>query len=269
MKPVQIDLFHVQKAYESAGKPMTNDELYDSVAQLAGIPRAALDERSEVGSAKTPRSKLKRKIRWIQQTLKSLNLLEKVEGERGVWKLAQENKHGLHEALGETRLVGYSTNLGFAVWADSKKLYADLGEQIHLCVTSPPYPLRMPRSYGNVDEAQWVDFICGVLEPIVENLAPGGSLVLNVGQDIFERGRPSRSMHVERMVLALHDRLGLSLMDRWPWINLSKPPGPTYWACVQRKQLCSGWEPIFWFTNDPEKFAQTIDVYCSRIAIVI
>ncbi|MNY12807.1 Modification methylase PvuII [compost metagenome] len=53
------------------------------------------------------------------------------------------------------------------------------------------------------------------------------------------------------MVLALHDRLSLHLMDRWPWINLSKPPGPTFWSCVNRVQLCAGWEPIYWFTNDP------------------
>lgn len=71
--------------------------------------------------------------------------------------------------------------------------------------------------------------------------------------NIFEAKRPSRSLYVERMVIALHDRLGLSLMDRWPWINLSKPPSPTHWACVNRYQLCSGWEPVFWFSNDPER----------------
>jgi site-specific DNA-methyltransferase (cytosine-N4-specific) len=104
-----------------------------------------------------------------------------------------------------------------------------------------------------VAESQWVDFITEALEPIVKNLVPGGSVVLNISNDIFEPKRPSRSLYVERMVIALHDRLGLSLMDRWPWVNLSKPPSPTHWACVNRQQLCSGWEPVFWFTNDPER----------------
>jgi len=51
----------------------------------------------------------------------------------------------------------------------------------------------------------------------------------------------------------MHDRLGLALMDRMPWVNFSKPPGPTYWACVNRVQLTTAYEPVFWFTNDPER----------------
>lgn len=249
----QLELFHVQEAYSRAEKPLSNEELYESVADIARIPRSELNEQSEIGKAGTKRSKLKRKIRWYQQTLKALNLLERVEGERGVWQLTQANKKGLHEALGGVRLLAYSTNLGLAVWSSNKTLFADLDEPIHLCVTSPPYPLRIQRGYGNVAESQWVDFITEALEPIVKNLVPGGSVVLNISNDIFEPKRPSRSLYVERMVIALHDRLGLSLMDRWPWVNLSKPPSPTHWACVNRQQLCSGWEPVFWFTNDPER----------------
>ncbi|WHR54465.1 MULTISPECIES: DNA-methyltransferase [Vibrio] len=167
--------------------------------------------------------------------------------------MANKNKKGLHEAMGEVKLVAYSTNLGIAIWGNSKKVFTELGEPIHLCVTSPPYPLKIERGYGNVSEQAWVDFITESLEPIVENLVPGGSVVLNVSNDIFESKRPSRSTYLERMVLALNDRLGLSLMDRWPWINTSKPPAPTQWACVNRMQLCSAWEPVYWFTNDPDR----------------
>ncbi len=249
----QLELFHVQEAYAKADKPLSNEELYDSVAELAGIPKSALNEQSEIGKAKVKRSKLKRQIRWYQQTLKSMNLLQKVDGERGVWELSSKTKKGLHEALGGVRLVAYSTNLGLAVWSNNKSFFSDLDEPVHLCVTSPPFPLRIQRGYGNVDEAKWVDFITQALEPIVKNPVPGGSVVLNVSNDIFEAKSPSRSLYVERMVLALHDRLGLSLMDRWPWINLSKPPSPTHWACVNRYQLCAGWEPVYWFTNDPDR----------------
>ncbi|RAI99301.1 site-specific DNA-methyltransferase (cytosine-N4-specific) [Aeromonas salmonicida] len=247
----QLDLFHVQEAYAKADRPLSNTELYDSVAELAGIPRGALEEKSEIGEGKAKHSKLKRQIRWYQQTLKAMNLLQRVEGERGIWALANKAKKGLHEVLGGVRLVAYSTKLGLAVWSDNRSFFTDFNEPIHLCVTSPPYPLRVTRGYGNVQEMQWVDFITQTLEPIVKNLVPGGSVVLNVSNDIFESKLPSRSMYLERMVLALHDRLGLSLMDRWPWINTSKPPSPTQWACVNRVQLCSGWEPVYWFTNDP------------------
>ncbi|MEM0550399.1 MULTISPECIES: site-specific DNA-methyltransferase [Aeromonas] len=248
---VQLELFHVEQAYANAAGPLTNEKLYGAVADIAGIPKSMLDEKSEIGQAKALRSKLKRKIRWFQQTLKSMDMLKRVDGERGVWAIATKTDKGLHEARGNVRLMAYSTRLGLAIWTDSLRFFTDFDEPIHLCVTSPPYPLRVQRKYGNVDEAGWVDFITSALEPIVKNLVPGGSVVLNVSSDVFETKMPSRSLYLERMVIALNDRLGLSLMDRWPWINLSKPPSPTYWSCVNRVQLCAGWEPIYWFTNDP------------------
>lgn len=96
-----------------------------------------------------------------------------------------------------------------------------------------------------------MDFICRALEPICRNLARGGNVALNIGQDCFASGLPARSLHIERTVLALHDRLGLSLMDRLVWHNPARPPGPVQWASKSRQQLCVGWEPVLWFTNDP------------------
>lgn len=40
-------------------------------------------------------------------------------------------------------------------------------------------------------------------------------------------------------------------MDELIWNNPSKPPGPVQWASLQRVQLNTGWEPIYWLTNDP------------------
>lgn len=42
-------------------------------------------------------------------------------------------------------------------------------------------------------------------------------------------------------------------MDRVPWVNFSKPPGPTWWACRNRVQLSAAYEHQLWFTNDPLK----------------
>lgn len=248
----QLDLFDVLGAYRAAGDSISNEELYEQLTSQELLTRAELDAVSPIGESQELHSKSKRRIRWFQQTLKGMGLLERIDGERGVWRLSHKNKAGLHEALDGVHLVAYSTELGCAVWTNNQPLFKSLGEPIHLCVTSPPYPLRQQRGYGNVDERKWVDFIVESLEPVVKSLAPGGSVVLNVSNDIFEPKRPSRSLYVERMVLALHDELGLSLMDRWPWINLSKPPGPTYWASIERQQLNVGWEPVFWFTNNPE-----------------
>lgn len=251
----QLDLFtHIGAAYaEAPGGALENATLYRLVAERAGMDPTHMNARSPIGIAGSLRSPVKRKIRWYQQTLKQLGVIERIPGERGIWRLTESAGNDLHKAASGVKLVAFSTDLGVAIWGRCQEVFSGLGEPIALCVTSPPYPLRQARAYGNPDEARYVDFICHALEPVVRNLLPGGSIVLNISNDIFEPKSPARSLYVERLILALHDRLGLALMDRMPWVNFSKPPGPTYWACVNRVQLTTAYEPVFWFTNDPAR----------------
>lgn len=253
MNRFQLDLFaHVAAAYaEAPDNALDNGALYGKVADRAGIDLAAIDACVPIGAAGSLRSPAKRKIRWYQQTLKQLGVIERVEGARGIWRLTESAGKELHKTGDGVKLVAFSTNLGVAIWGNSRDVFGSISEPIALCVTSPPYPLHQARAYGNPDESHYVDFICSALEPIVGNLVPGGSIVLNISNDIFESKSPARSLYVERLILALHDRLSLSLMDRIPWVNFSKPPGPTHWACVKRVQLTTAYEPVFWFTNDP------------------
>ncbi|WP_285333964.1 hypothetical protein [Vibrio parahaemolyticus] len=80
----QLELFHVEEAYAQADGPMTNAELYAKVASIAGLSEAEINTKAEIGKAKAQHSPIKRKIRWFQQTLKSMNIIQKVDGERGV-----------------------------------------------------------------------------------------------------------------------------------------------------------------------------------------
>lgn len=77
-------------------------------------------------------------------------------------------------------------------------------------------------------------------------LAPGGSICLNLTNDSFVPGSPARSVAKERLVLAMVDRLGLKLMDTLIWHNASKPPGPIQYASKRRVQLNTSYEPIYY-----------------------
>ena len=251
---MQLDLFdHVASVYVHAGGDgaVDNAELYRHAARLASIPEDAMERRSPVGRAQQQHSLLKRKIRWHQQTLKKLGLLE--HAERGAWRLTEDGKQKLRRIEPSVALLGYSTNLGICIWGYAEKVFAQqLDRPITLCVTSPPYLLRKPRAYGNPQsEQEYVDFICRIIEPVVRNLVPGGSICLNLSNDVFEPGSPARSIYVERLLIAMHDRLGLKLMDRFVWENPCKPPGPIQWASLKRIHLNVGYEPIYWLTNDP------------------
>ena len=224
----------------------------------AGAPNSALyaaldcpTGRDAVGKAGEPHNLAHRKVRWYQQTLRALGLIERVPGQRGRWRLTPQSS--LTPQAPGVRLVAFSTDLGLALWSRSQDVFPHLDEPIHLVLTSPPYPLRQARSYGGPSESKFVDFICEALESLVRQLAPGGSIALNIANDLFLPGTPARSLYVERTVLALHDRLGLHLMDRLIWEAPNRLPGPTYWACRQRQQLLGTYEHVLWLTNDPRR----------------
>ncbi|MDN7631036.1 site-specific DNA-methyltransferase [Burkholderia cenocepacia] len=255
MSTYQLDLFaHVAGAYaDSANGELDNESLYASVAVRAGLDPRALEQRTPIGKTGQRHNVVKRAIRWHQQTLKEMGVLAKVAGRRGIWSLSEGAGKQLRNATRNVKLVAFSTDLGIAIFGSNTDVLPGLDEPITLVFTSPPYPLRKARAYGNpTGEQEYVDFICRSLDPLVRNLAPGASVCINLSNDLFEPGSPSRSLYCERLVLALNDRLSLRLMDRLVWQS-SKPPGPVQWASIKRVQLNSGYEIILWFSNDPRR----------------
>jgi site-specific DNA-methyltransferase (cytosine-N4-specific) len=255
----QPDLFEpLLEAYGSAQEgQLANHELYARLSAALDVDEAFWAAKEPVGRSQELICIPKRRVRWLQQTMKELGLLERT-ADRGVWRvtargqeqLARNRPRDLTIAQPGTVLLGFSTKLGIALWANARDAFTRISEPVHLCLTSPPYPLQRARAYGNPQEREFSDWICYQLEPVVRLLAKGGSVVLNIGQDLFMPGSPERSLYLERAVLDLQQRLGLSLMDRIPWVS-PKPPGPTRWACVGHQQLVHAYEPCLWFTNDP------------------
>jgi len=255
MDSTQLNLFSgVMHAYSAENSGVLhNKSLYKAVAASVGLVEDELAAREPVGESGEMHNVFARKVRWYQQTLKSAGILERVTGERGVWQLTKPASKELNQISSTVSVLGFSTDLGIAILGSCDTVFANTSAPIVLAITSPPYPLAVPRSYGNPTTEQYVDWICRMLEPVVKNLVPGGSICLNVSNDIFESRSPARSLYRERLVLALHDRLGLWKMDELIWRNPSKAPGPVRYASIDRTQLNVEYEPVYWMTNDPLK----------------
>lgn len=253
MPQEQLDLFAQVAAAYLDGAPLKNNDLYSRLESTGALPPAPARRKQPVGASGALHDVEQRKIRWTQQTLKVLGLIERVPEQRGTWRLASRDKNDLTRSAPAVRMLGFSTDLGLAVWGTCQDVLHRLEDNIAACITSPPYPLAKPRAYGNPSEQEWVDFVCQALEPIVKRLAPGGNIAINLSQDIFEPGLPSRSLYKERFILAMRDRFGLHKMDDIPWVNPCKPPGPYQWASRHRMQLNVGYEPILIFCADPLK----------------
>jgi site-specific DNA-methyltransferase (cytosine-N4-specific) len=248
----QQDLFdHLLESYAASSGAISNQALYRDLSDRANIPQSAWDER--IASAPdSSHSQLKRRVRFWQQDLRLMGLLERDETRgRGYWRITPKGRRKLTPAQPGRVLVAFSTDLGVALWADARDVYPHIDTPIALCLSSLPYPLARPRAYGNPAAHQYVDWTVRLLEPIAKNLMPGGSICLNLSNDIFEPGSPARSDYLERLVVALKDNLGLWKMALDPWVNFAKPPGPIQWASLTQQHLNVAWEPVYVFCADP------------------
>ncbi|MBN3760909.1 site-specific DNA-methyltransferase [Burkholderia sp. Ac-20365] len=249
----QLDLFaQVASAYaEAPGMVMSNDALYDSLMRRMGVSREVAEKREAVGASGQRHSLWKRRVRFVQQSLKHMGILQRDGASRGIWSLTEAAGKRLHRAGKGVRLVAFSTELGVCLFASNNEGLRGLDEPISLILTSPPFPLRKQRDYGNVDQKAYVEWLVRVLEPIVKHLAPGGCVALQLSPAIHVEGSPERSLYQERLLIALHDELGLKRITSIPWVNYSKPPAPMQWALKRGIQLASAHEFIHVLTNDP------------------
>lgn len=226
-----------------------NRDLFEQLSLDLGLTEHQAKTRAPVGKSGAVHNLFERSVRWHCQTLRRLGIIERID--RGVWALTDKARKDLTVAPRKSVMLAFSTELGCALWGNAEDVFSGLGEDITLAFTSPPYPLAIQRQYGNVDQTEYVDWLCGVMEPVIKHLRPGGNLVLNLTNDCFEPQSPSRSLYLERLTLALCDRFGLKLMDRMVWLNPQKPPGPIQWASKARVQCNVQYEHCLWFTNDP------------------
>jgi site-specific DNA-methyltransferase (cytosine-N4-specific) len=239
----------VKESYKNGNGQLTQGELYASVAEILNVNP---DEHYDKVGKQNKVNLFYRKVRWVQQSLKSKKLLRKVD--KGVWEVSGKDKEILHTISQAKSVIAMSTSLGIMICSKSEDVFKSgmIEDDIHLVLTSPPYILQNPRNYGGLSQAkEWVDFIISVIEPVLPRLADGASIVLNVGQDSFHKGMPARQTHIERLTIAMED-VGLWLVDRLIWTS-NKAPTPYAWTSLNRFMLKSSYEFVLHFTNNPLK----------------
>lgn len=247
----QLDLFeHVAAAYaQPANGRLTNDEMYRIAAGRAGISKEQLDAKTPIGVAGTERSTVKRALRWRQQSLAKMQIIQRVAGQRGVWELTEGGRQKLRKVQSGVTVLGFSTKLGMAILGNCQDVFRDFDEPVMAVITSPPFPLSRPRAYGNPHISEYSDFICATLEPLVRNLVKGGNVLLQLG-DVYLAGSPAKSTYIEELIVDLKKRLGLHFMNRIVWRS-NKAPSPIAWASKRRIQCHEAAEYCIWFSNDP------------------
>ncbi|NLX98428.1 MAG: site-specific DNA-methyltransferase, partial [Rhodopirellula sp.] len=118
----------------------------------------------------------------------------------------------------------YVTRHGAAIVGDARVLLRELGDEtVDLVITSPPFALRRQKSYGNVEETEYVSWIVPFGKEVFRVLKKTGSFVLDLG-GAYRAGVPSRSLYNFRVLLAMCDEVGFHLAEDFYWFNPAKLP---------------------------------------------
>jgi site-specific DNA-methyltransferase (cytosine-N4-specific) len=121
-------------------------------------------------------------------------------------------------------------------------------ESVDLVVTSPPFALRRQKSYGNVEETEYVAWITPFGREVLRVLKQTGSFVLDLG-GAYRAGVPSRSLYNFRVLLAFCDVVGFHLAEDFYWFNPAKLPSPIEWVNKRKIRAKDSVNTIWWFSK--------------------
>ncbi len=143
----------------------------------------------------------------------------------------------------------YSTAFGEAYVGDSLELLDDLpSESVNLVVTSPPFSLQREKTYGNVDQSNYLDWLVQFCEKVYRVLTPDGSFVLDLG-GAYQSRKPIRSLHNYRILIRLCDELHFQLAEEFFWYNPAKLPSPIEWVNKRKIRAKDAVNTIWWLSK--------------------
>lgn len=148
----------------------------------------------------------------------------------------------------------YTTKYGAAYLGDSLELLDKLEpNSINLVITSPPFALQREKSYGNVEQEAYVNWLFAFCEKVYRVLAPQGSFVLDLG-GAYQSKRPVRSLYNYRILIKLCDELDFRLAEEFFWYNPSKLPSPIEWVNKRKIRAKDAVNTIWWLskTDNPK-----------------
>jgi site-specific DNA-methyltransferase (cytosine-N4-specific) len=148
----------------------------------------------------------------------------------------------------------YTTNYGAAYIGNSLELLEQISsDSINLVITSPPFALLREKSYGNVDQSAYIDWLFAFCKKVYRVLAPHGSFVIDLG-GAYQTKRPVRSLYNYRILIKLCDELDFRLAEEFFWYNPSKLPSPIEWVNKRKIRAKDSVNTVWWLskTDNPK-----------------
>lgn len=151
--------------------------------------------------------------------------------------------------LNFSAIPAYTTDWGQAFCGDALELLSQMpDDSINLVITSPPFALQRQKEYGNKHQSEYIQWLSGFAEIILEKLREDGSFVLDLG-GAYRKGVPVRSLYNFRIPIHFCDNLHFYLAEDFYWFNPSKLPSPIEWVNKRKIRAKDSVNTVWWFSK--------------------
>ncbi len=157
-------------------------------------------------------------------------------------------------------LMVYRTAKGTQLCADSREVLHLLPKDcVDLIITSPPFALLRQKTYGNENQAQYVDWLHTFGLEAHRTLKATGSFVIDLG-GAYQRGKPVRSLYNFRVLLDFCDNIGYQLAQEFFWYNPATLPSPIEWVNKRKIRVKDAVNTVWWFSKTESPKADVTSV---------
>ena len=151
--------------------------------------------------------------------------------------------------------VAYRTDLGVMIVGAAEKALmaapaAEYRGRVNLVLTSPPFPLRRRKAYGNRTGADYISWFASFGEQLRDMLADDGSIVVEMG-NVWNPGLPTMSTVPLQALMAFAEAAQLHICQQFIAHNPARLPGPAQWVTVNRWRCKDAYTHIWWFAASP------------------
>lgn len=131
--------------------------------------------------------------------------------------------------------------------------------KIQLVLTSPPFPLKRAKKYGNKNGQEYLDWLCGIGDAIIPLLTENGSIVIEIG-NAWNPGEPTYSTLPLETLLEFKKRCGLNLCQEFVYFNPARLPGPIEWVNKKRIRVKDSFTHIWWLSRTSNPYADNREI---------
>ena len=141
---------------------------------------------------------------------------------------------------------GNAYNSSIEDFLESKEGKA-LHGKVQLIFTSPPFPLVVPKKYGNKIGEDYLNWMAELSPRLSKILKPDGSMVIEIG-NAWDKGVPTMSTLPLKTLMAVADSADLKICQQLIWHNTAKLPGPATWVNIKRERVTDSFTHIWWYS---------------------